>query len=346
MKEKTEESKINEWKQLILNNQKRLQEEKDIISKYGEMFHPANLDNLTKEGFKSFLSYKNNKHWTGINRQSNLITADMDKLKKGLKTLLDESRNIKERLGFLFPRNSPNYIRGLGRAVTTPILLMVYPEKYGVYNSKSEEGLRKLGLLPDFRGKSFAEKYIRVNRILNELASEYEITLWQLDEIIGCLAGDPLISVTGEKIGIISSEDEEKKLESYEDFGLESHLEDFLVENWEKLELGKKYSILEEDGDIVGQQYSIPIGIIDILTKSKNDKEWLVIELKKGKSSDRVVGQILRYIGWVKENMAKQHEKVEGLIVIREKDEKLDYALKTINNIKVMRYSVSFKLHK
>jgi len=82
MEPKIDENKINEWKQLILNNPKRLQEEEMVIKKYGAMFHPINLDNLTKEGFKSFLLLKNNKHWEGIHRQGNMITADMDKLKK------------------------------------------------------------------------------------------------------------------------------------------------------------------------------------------------------------------------------------------------------------------------
>jgi len=247
----------------------------------------------------------------------------------------------------LFPPNKLNYIKGLGRAIVTPVLLVVYPNKYGVYNSKSEEGLKKLGLLPYLKGKSFAEKYIEVNRILNGLASKYRVTLWQLDEIVGWIAlGHPPINTTENENIEALAETEEEKLESCEDFGLESHLEDFLIENWEKLTLGENYSILEEDGDIVGQQYVTPIGRIDILAKSKDGREWLVIELKKGRSSDQVVGQLLRYIGWIKKEKAKEKEKVRGLIIAREKDEKLKYALETVTNIKLMTYSVSFKLQR
>ena len=347
MKNQIQENKINEWKQLILNNPKRLREEKEVIQKYGTIFNPVNLDNLTKEDFKSFLLLKNNRHWEGIHRQGNIITADMDKLRKGLKILLDESKNIKERLNFLFPPNKPNYIKGLGRAIVTPILLVVYPNKYGVWNSKSEEGLKKLNLFPSFKAKEgFADKYVKINEVLNNLASKYKITLWQLDEIVGWIAlGYPPISsdITPE---IKEDLENREELESYEDFGLESHLEDFLVENWEKLELGKKYSILEENGDIVGQQYFTPIGKIDILAKSKDGSEWLIVELKKGKSNDQVVGQTLRYIGWIKKNKAKGNEKVKGLIIVREKDDKLRYALQSVNNIDLMTYSVNFKLQK
>ena len=64
-------------------------------------------------------------------------------------------------------------------------------------------------------------------------------------------------------------------------FALEKHLEDFLVENWNQTELGKSYDIVEEDGELVGQQYPTDTGPIDILAVSKDKKTILVIELKK-----------------------------------------------------------------
>jgi len=71
---------------------------------------------------------------------------------------------------------------------------------------------------------------------------DYKITLWQLDEIVGWRALDnPPISVAENKTLDIIDEVDEEKLESYEDFGLESHLEDFLVENWENYRLVKSF---------------------------------------------------------------------------------------------------------
>ncbi|GAH76862.1 unnamed protein product [marine sediment metagenome] len=61
---------------------KRHIKENEVIDKYGSMFIPNKIDFLTKEDFKSFLLIKNNKHWEGIHRQGNMITQDMDKLKK------------------------------------------------------------------------------------------------------------------------------------------------------------------------------------------------------------------------------------------------------------------------
>lgn len=63
-----------------------------------------------------------------------------------------------------------------------------------------------------------------------------------------------------------------------------------MVENWKQTELGKKYDIYEEDGEVIGQQYRCDNGaIIDILAISKDKKELLVVELKRGRASDVVL---------------------------------------------------------
>jgi restriction system protein len=68
-------------------------------------------------------------------------------------------------------------------------------------------------------------------------------------------------------------------------FALEKHLEEFLVQNWQQTELGKNYDIYQEDGEIIGQQYPSDTGPIDILAISKDKKELLVVELKKGRQA-------------------------------------------------------------
>ena len=73
-------------------------EEVEVISKYGEMFNPKNIDNLTADNFKSFLNYRNNKHWTGLERVGPEITQNMDKFKETLHLLLDETIPINERI--------------------------------------------------------------------------------------------------------------------------------------------------------------------------------------------------------------------------------------------------------
>ena len=129
-------------------------------------------------------------------------------------------------------------------------------------------------------------------------------------------------------------------------FALEKHLEDFLVQNWKQTELGKNYNIYEEDGEPLGQQYPSDTGPIDILAISKDKKELLVVELKKGRASDHVVGQIQRYMGYVLEELAEQDQTVKGVIVALEDDVGIRRALAVTRNIEFYRYQVSFKLFK
>jgi restriction system protein len=127
-------------------------------------------------------------------------------------------------------------------------------------------------------------------------------------------------------------------------FGLEKHLEDFLVANWDQLELAKKYQIYEEDGEKVGQQYETDTGPIDILAVSKDGKELLVIELKKGRASDYVVGQTQRYMGYIKDQVAEKDQTVKGLIIAFEDDLKIKRALSVAQNIEFCTYKVHFSL--
>lgn len=129
-------------------------------------------------------------------------------------------------------------------------------------------------------------------------------------------------------------------------FALEKHLEDFLVKNWNQTELGIHYSIYQEDGELVGQQYPSDTGPLDILAISKDGKTLLVVELKKGRVSDNVVGQIQRYMGYVKDELAEEHQEVRGIIIGLEDDLKIKRALSVTNNIEFYRYQVNFKLFK
>jgi restriction system protein len=129
-------------------------------------------------------------------------------------------------------------------------------------------------------------------------------------------------------------------------FALEKHLEDFLIANWKSTELSKSYDIYEDEGEIVGQQYMTDTGPIDILAISKDRKELLVIELKKGRVSDVVVGQIQRYMGYAKEELCEEGQTVKGLIIGLEDDNKLRRALSVTTGIDFYRYKVDFQLIK
>ena len=129
-------------------------------------------------------------------------------------------------------------------------------------------------------------------------------------------------------------------------FAMEKHLQDFLIKNWSQTELGKEYDIYTEGDEISGEQYVTEIGTIDILGISKDKKTLLVVELKKGRISDVVVGQIQRYMGYVQEELLEPDQNVKGIIIALDDDKKIQYALKVTNNIDFYRYKIDFKLIK
>ena len=87
-------------------------------------------------------------------------------------------------------------------------------------------------------------------------------------------------------------------------------------------------------------------GPIDILAISHDGSELLVVELKRGRVSDSVVGQIQRYMGYVQGELAEPGQSVRGVIIALEDDLRVRRALAVAPNIDFYRYEVNFKLHK
>lgn len=129
------------------------------------------------------------------------------------------------------------------------------------------------------------------------------------------------------------------------EFALEKYLEDFIVDNWDKIDFGEKLKIFTDNDGNVGKQYfTEDAGYIDILAKDQKGN-FVVIELKKGRKNDEVIGQVLRYMGWVRVKLSKKGEDVRGLIILKDKDTKLEYAIKEISSkVTIKRYNISFKL--
>jgi restriction system protein len=164
-------------------------------------------------------------------------------------------------------------------------------------------------------------------------ARNLELYREELEKLVGEVSGPMIVS-------------RDPDVEDPSAFAMEQHLEDFLVENWAGTELGKDYDIFEEDG-VFGKQYQTnDAGVIDILAIRKDKKELLVVELKKGRASDAVVGQALRYMGYVLQELAEEGQAVRGVIIALEDDQKLRRALAATPNMTFYRYQVSFRLLK
>jgi hypothetical protein len=325
--------------------------QKAAVEKYGVMFRPANLANVTEDDFRAFLLLKNNMHWTGIHRHPN-IYADMGRLRAALEELLDESKPIDERLNRLTTKTDPLYIKGMGRAVLTPILMCVYPNQYAVYNRISEEALTRLGRNNAKAGDSFGKRYLAINAACKQIANEIGEPLSSVDAMFSLLVhgidGSPLVDAAGLSDEKALAIDSIRPVANVQDdgaflFPLEKYLEDFLVSNWDKTTLGKTLALHAEDEEDA-TQYQTDLGPIDILARDKATQDWVVIELKRGKSSDAVVGQLLRYMGWVKKHKAASGEKVRGIIITSAPDERIRYAMLMTAGISFYTYRVSFDL--
>lgn len=324
-----------------------------VRERYVPVFSPENIDELDADTFKGFLLFKNNQHWSNLQRQSGSMTADMPRLQQALKLLVDEDLPIRTRLNRLRPPNGQPMIKGMARSVITAILQVMYPDKYGVLNNTAEQGMRKLSLWPEVKAAAgMAGRYEAVNGVLLEVATTLGVDLWTLDMLWWRLTGlgSPRFNSDAAKAQGPSSVQEIPPATSVAEeevtFGLERHLHDFLVENWAATELGHQWDLLEEDGEIKGSEYNTgEVGYIDLLAKHKSENRWLVVELKRNQSSDDTVGQILRYMGWIRRNIVSEGGVVEGMIICQRVDKKLQYALDGQSDIRCMTYEVSFRLN-
>ena len=108
----------------------------------------------------------------------------------------------------------------------------------------------------------------------------------------------------------------------------ERNLEDFMVHHIEEIEPGLR---------VVERQLSTPVGRLDLLCEDA-DGDCVVVELKRTQGTDAAVGQILRYMGWVKESRCAG--RVRGIVVVAKKDQALLYAVSSVPNVQVKEFKL------
>jgi RecB family endonuclease NucS len=91
-----------------------------------------------------------------------------------------------------------------------------------------------------------------------------------------------------------------------------------------------------------GIEYPTEVGLIDILATDESGS-FFVFELKRASSPDRAVGQLARYMGWVKHTIGKDLA-VNGVIVAKNITEKLKFAALVVPNVHLFQYEVEFHL--
>ena len=192
---------------------------------------------------------------------------------------------------------------------------LLFDEEYSFWQIGDE--LAKIGVgfwIFHISGKGTVYIYFIIPYFIYEAIKDYKNKL-------------PIIEGFEEKINEIKKEKEERRIEKewnidFEETKavsevLESEIETFLISYPE---------ILEEGLKLIKNQYPTSVGNIDILCKDKNG-DLVVVELKRGSGSYKVVGQIQKYMAWVSENLAKDRQ-VRGIIVVKKFDQELEYAIK------------------
>lgn len=306
-----------------------------VLEEYRPLFQPDEIRAITEKEFRAFLLYENNRHWTGLHRKQNMMTEDMDELRDGLHTLVDENRELAPRV-----RETKEKVDGMGKATISAILVTAYPEDYGVWNNRSEEALKQLDIWPEFEyGSHFGQRYERVNDVLIGLSNELGLDLWNLDTLLGYI-------VKSEE----RSEDASETTETTGEFVKERHLQQYLVNNWDRTEISEKWDIYSDaDDPEAGVEFSTGIGRPDILLTHTSDARVCVLELKKGDTSDSAVGQLLRYVGWVRDHLddldgVDDDAEVEGRLIVSESSEKLEYAITAVPELMLYRYEMEVAL--
>lgn len=139
----------------------------------------------------------------------------------------------------------------------------------------------------------------------------------------------------------------EEESEPYADqivaFALENQLRDFLITNLSLIRIeGKQLKLFRDVAGRIGREFSTPIGRIDILAVDEGGGLY-VFELKLDRGVDSVVGQVARYMTWVRTELANG-KNVRGVLVARSFDEKVRYAAAAVPDVMLFEYEMDFKL--
>lgn len=124
---------------------------------------------------------------------------------------------------------------------------------------------------------------------------------------------------------------------------IETKLEEYIVQHWSEIDFGANLELYREDGDSVGQQYDTEVGRIDLLCSDRDSGDIVVIELKRGRPSDEVIGQLARYMGWARARIANGRP-VKGIILAPDFDLRLRYAAQAIPGVQLLKYQTRFEI--
>ncbi len=290
--------------------------------KQGKDLSPEKLDEL----FSYMKHFSANRNLTNLLYKNNTI----EEFNKELRNLIHGADSFSNRVNNFFK------LKGIGIQTLSQFLVSADPSKYAFITSQTKEviGINseqdEAALIDAIQNFNISNKEDLLDRTLDYLRDS--VIFQAIKELLGL-----------EKYNLINNllwfafaqeeEGPEEAMKSYGSITIEKDLRDYLADN---------ISLLDKGFSLIRKEYPAgDAGQIDLLCKDKQGNH-VVVELKKGRESDKVVGQTLRYIGWVKENLKT---KVRGIIIVNEPDVRLSYAIKPLNGIIELKfYKVNFEI--
>lgn len=271
------------------------------------------------------------------------VLLDLMSFKDDLNSFYDKNGNLQPRVLSIIERT--RNIKGFisGRSLTGKILRMYYPNTFIQIFTTQEHFLKNLihDYIPECAG---LELYLINNYLLLKIkerllsiipeANQTALNNYQFHKLLY-----RVFPISARETTI----DEESEVESINALEVQ-HLQTLIHRNRKILFPQYKYVDEEYQTDHNGHIHAQEAGTMDFLFLNKSNN-FVVIELKRD-SSDSTMGQILRYIGWVKENLAESKQSVNGIILAETKTVRLDFALKAVGDLirfKKLNLSVSIE---
>lgn len=160
-----------------------IRKRKQVYSIYRNKFSYDNLDNIEQilRDFNNWLNFRNNLSWNTLQYSASYALDNPERLANLLLKLQNEDVAIASRVRYAL--QGPGRINGLGHGTITALLHTFDSEKYGVWNNKTIDTLRKLQR-PTILADDPGETYRQVNKMLIEIAEEWNTDLTTLDGFI------------------------------------------------------------------------------------------------------------------------------------------------------------------
>lgn len=180
------------------------------------------------------------------------------------------------------------------------------------------------GIIATHEEAEWVTKFLRRALILERARDLLKLRDY-LDVNLLLFAQSLAVSHNGEEIGGLLSPPQDSP---YTSVAFEAQLRDYIAEFPTVLGPG----LAPWDPEQTTEYYT-PIGQIDVMLR--DGKVPVVVETKRDRSTDDVVGQALRYMGWWR---GQGFKKVRGIIVVHRPDPKLDAAMLMLQGVIELRY--------